>query len=184
MSIETKQTIASKNKCRKEKCDKSSEYKMAKAESKKLVKRDRINQVEKDLDAIANLPPHKQYYAAIKRLKSKPKDISWGIKDKSGEILNDKDSILERCEEFYEDLYHDLSPDIDINDSEEEEIPPIIQSEVRKAIEDLKIGKSPGLDNIYSEYIKAGGEPLMDASIHPFLQIQIQVKFHKSLQMR
>ena len=76
---------------------------MKKADSKKLVKRDRINQVEKDLDAIANLPPHKQYYAAIKRLKSMPKDISWGIKDESGEILTDKDSILERWEEFYED---------------------------------------------------------------------------------
>ena len=57
-------------------------------------------------------------------------------------------------------------------DLEEEEIPPIIQSEVRKSIEDLKIGKSPGLDNIYSEYIKAGGEPLMNTLIHLFLQIQ------------
>ena len=64
-------------------------------------------------------------------------------------------------------MYHDLSLDIDIK-----EIPPIIQSEDRKAIEDLKIGKSPGLENIYSEYIKAGGEPLMNALIRPFFQIQ------------
>ena len=35
---------------------------MAKAD-RKLV-RDRTNQVEKHLDAIANLQPHKQYYAA------------------------------------------------------------------------------------------------------------------------
>ena len=88
-----------------------------------------------------------------------------GVKDKSGEILTDKDSILERWEEFYEDLYHDLSPDIDINDSEEEEIPPIIQSEVRKAIEDLKIGKSPGLDNIYSEYMRRTPNECFDSFI-------------------
>ena len=62
-----------------------------------------------------------------------------------------------------------FSPDVDINDSEEDEIPPIIQSEVRKSIEDLKIRKTPGLDNLYSEYIKAEGEPLINALIHLFL---------------
>ena len=110
------------------------------------MKRNRNNHVEKDLDTIANLPPHKQYYAAIKILKTKPKDISLGIKDKIGEILTDKNRILEQWVQFYEDLYHDLSPDVDINDSEEDKIPLIIQSEVRKSIDNLKIGKSPGLE--------------------------------------
>ena len=48
----------------------------------------------------------------------------------------------------------------------------MLRSEVENAIKELKIGKSPGLDNIYSEYIKAGGEPLMNALLHLFLQIQ------------
>ena len=55
----------------------------------------RIKQVEKDIDAISNLPPRKQYCAAIKRIKSKPKDISWAIKDSNGNILTDKENILE-----------------------------------------------------------------------------------------
>ena len=63
------------------------------------MKKDRLKQVEKDIDAISSLPPHKQYYAAIKRLKSKPKDISWGIKDSN--ILTDKENIIERWAEFY-----------------------------------------------------------------------------------
>ena len=46
-------------------------------------------------------------------------------------------------------------------------------SETEHAIHNLKYGKSPGLDNIYSEYIKAGGEPLMNALLHLFNRILI-----------
>ena len=172
MSEEAKQAITSKHICRKEKGTKSCEYKSAKAKSKMLVKRDQILHVEKDLDEIASLPPYKQFYAAIKRLKTKPKHISWGINDKNNEILTNKVDIMERWAEFYDELYRDNPSEVNIDDSEEDEIPPITQGEVRKAIEDLKIGKSPGLDNIYSEYIKAGGEPLINAFTYLFRQIQ------------
>ena len=64
-----------------------------------------------------------------------------GIKAKDGTILIDKESILERWAEFYEDLYKDdpstyLEPDY----SEEEAIPPILRSEVENAIKEMKIG--------------------------------------------
>ena len=39
------------------------------------------------------------------------------------------------------------------------------------AISELKTGKSPGLDGIYSEYLKSGGEPLVKALLHLFSQI-------------
>ena len=55
-----------------------------------------------------------------------------------------------------------------IDDSDEDEIPPILKSEVENAISELKTGKSPGLDGIYSEYLKAGGEPLVNALLHLF----------------
>ena len=105
MSPKTKEAINTKHKTRKEKGHQSIEYKIAKAESKKLVKKDRLNHIEKEIDSITTLPPHKQYYAALKKLKSKPKNISWGIQDKDGEILTDKQKILERWAEFYEELY-------------------------------------------------------------------------------
>ena len=173
MSTKTKEAIEAKHKIRKQAGDKSAEYKAAKAESKKLVKRDRLQQIEKDIDVISNLPPHKQYYAAIKRLKSKPKEISWGIKDSNGNILTDKESVLERWAEFYEELYHDDPTGTIVNDTCEDAIPQILRTEVEKAIHELKTGKSPGLDNIYSEYIKAGGEPLMKALLHLFQQILV-----------
>ena len=61
MSTKTKEAIDTKHNIRKQNGDKSLEHKIAKAESKKLVKKDRLKQeVEKDIDAISSLPPHKQ----------------------------------------------------------------------------------------------------------------------------
>ena len=171
MSPETKLAIDKKHKIRKQKGHKSAEYKAAKAESKKSVQKDRLKQVEEQIDVISTLPPHKQYYAAIKRLKSKPKNISWGVKNKEGEVVTDKEKILERWAEFYEELYADDPSTVNIDDSREEAIPNFLKCEVETAINELKIGKSPGLDQIYSEYLKAGGEPLIKALLHLFNQI-------------
>ena len=171
MSPETKLAIDKKHKIRKQKGHKSAEYKAAKAESKKSVQKDRLKQVEEQIDVISTLPPHKQYYAAIKRLKSKPKNISWGVKNKEGEVVTDKEKILERWAEFYEELYADDPSTVNIDDSHEEAIPTFLKCELETAINELKIGKSPGLDQIYSEYLKAGGEPLVKALMHLFNQI-------------
>ena len=150
MSPETKLAIDKKHKIRKQKGHKSAEYKAAKAESKKSVQKDRLKQVEEQIDVISTLPLHKQYYAAIKRLKSKPKNISWGVKNKEGEVVTDKEKILERWAEFYEELYADDPSTVNIDDSCEEAIPNFLKCEVETAINELKIGKSPGLDQIYS----------------------------------
>ena len=45
MSTKTKEAIEANHKIRKQAGDKSAEYKAAKAESKKLVKRDRLQQI-------------------------------------------------------------------------------------------------------------------------------------------
>ena len=60
-------------------------------------------------------------------MKSKPKNISLGIQDKDGEILTDKQKILERWAEFYEELYKDDTCDVTIDDSDEDEIPPLLK---------------------------------------------------------
>jgi len=36
----------------------------------------KLKQIEKDVDSLSTLPPDKQYYTAIKKLKAKPKSIS------------------------------------------------------------------------------------------------------------
>ena len=46
----------------------------------------------------------KQFFLAMKKLKTTKRNISWTIKDKNGNILTSKDEILERWALFYEEL--------------------------------------------------------------------------------
>lgn len=61
---------------RREKGCSSKEYKIAKAESKKPIKKDKIFEMDKEADVICTLPPYKQYSAVLKRLKAKLNNIS------------------------------------------------------------------------------------------------------------
>ena len=81
--------------------------KLLKQKLKKLVNRDKINNLNDELDELSNLQPDKQFFLAMKKLKTTRRNISWGIKDKNGEILTSKDDILERWALFYEELYND-----------------------------------------------------------------------------
>ena len=73
---------------------------IAKAESKRLVKKDQMNHIESSIEELNNLPPCKMYHAALKNLKAKSKAISWRIKDSKGTVLTNKDEILERWAKF------------------------------------------------------------------------------------
>ena len=55
--------------------------------------------------------------------------------------MTDKEKLLERWAEFYEELYADNPSTVNIDDSHEEEIPNFLKCEVETAINELKIGK-------------------------------------------
>ena len=103
---DTLRAIDNKKVVRKKHGETSIQYKVSKAETKKLVKRDKINQLNDNLDEISNLPPDKQFFQAMKKLKTHKRNISWGIKDKHGKILTSREEILERWAPFYEELYY------------------------------------------------------------------------------
>ena len=63
MQKDTQKAINNKKDVRKKHGDSSTQYKIAKAETKKLVKRDKINQLNDDIDEISNLPPDKQFFS-------------------------------------------------------------------------------------------------------------------------
>ena len=98
----------------------------------------------------------------MKKLKTNRKNISWGIKDENGVLLTSNDEILERWAKFYENLYSDqtICQPIDV-DPEEPPIPRILKSEIENAILKLKSNKSPGIDQICAEFLKAGGPTLI-----------------------
>ena len=73
MTNETTTAIENKKSIRKEHGDSSIQYKIATAESKKQVKRDKLNKLNDDPDELSNLPPDKQFFRATKSLKTKNK---------------------------------------------------------------------------------------------------------------
>ncbi|EYB83168.1 hypothetical protein Y032_0341g3004 [Ancylostoma ceylanicum] len=81
-----------------------------------------------------------------------------------GTRLTKRIDIEHRCEEFYRKLFSSKK-DVPLlrDEREEEEVPDVLQSEVRHAISNSKNDKAPGPDGITNEMIKAGGYPLWKA---------------------
>ncbi|KAK4324385.1 hypothetical protein Pmani_004945 [Petrolisthes manimaculis] len=73
--------------------------------------------------------------------------------------------MIKRCEEFYTKLYSTrqcIQPQNTTNAHiKENRSPPIMPSEVRAAIKQLKRDKAPGEDNITADILQDGGEPII-----------------------
>ena len=84
--------------------------------------------------------------------KRKKKQTTGCIKSKNGYLLFEKEDIKTRWAEYISDLFDDERPATpspgNLNG------PPILRSEVEKAIKDAPIGKAPGEDGISAEAIK------------------------------
>ena len=185
MSKGTLHAIKNKKGVRQKHGDRSIEYRIAKAETKKLVKLDKMNNLNDALDEISNLPPDKQFFLAMKKLKTKRRNISWGVKDKNGKVLTSKDEILERWATFYEELYDDPNTCEPLPPDKDNPIPTILKSEVASAIDKLSSGKSPGIDSISAEFLKAGGDAMVQVLTKLFNLIletgEIPSTFRKAL---
>ena len=83
------------------------------------------------------------------------------IRDEKGKVLTEKSDILDRWKQHCEKLFNDCQSGIQTgngNDKSEDAEPPPLRSEVEKALKELPNGKSPGVDQIPAELIKASGE--------------------------
>ena len=93
------------------------------------------------------------------------------IKSDTGEILTDRDQIIQRWQMFYSDLYYSNRQTFSVID-EHEPIPEATNDEINHALNQLKKGKSPGPDNIFSEHLRAGGPTL-----HRWLKVFVNKVF-------
>ncbi|XP_072043115.1 uncharacterized protein [Amphiura filiformis] len=88
------------------------------------------------------------------------------MKEEDGTIINDRDRIIKRAEEFYQDLYDSKTPVPDVNlvpEHEEEDILDVGADEVEAALKSMNNGKSPGPDDIVAEMLKCGGDTVIQA---------------------
>ena len=89
------------------------------------------------------------------------------IEDQGGKLLTKGSEIAERWKNYCSELYNHaavVDRDIlkeDVKTKEEDEELEILESEVRKAIKQLKEQKAPGADNISAELITNGGEKMI-----------------------
>ena len=111
----------------------------------------------------------KTAYNVLKMLTTTSKPRAMVIDDKDGKLLTDQDEVLKRWTEYCDELYNfHIRPDAEmLNDSQyptdDEESPAILKREVEVAVRSLKAGKSPGVDNVPAELVKAAGEEAVEA---------------------
>jgi len=100
-------------------------------------------------------------YKRIKDITNRKSHCSSGcIKAKDGNIIMEKEKILERWSEYIGELYNDDRPaEKEINTNFEG--PPILEGEVKQAMERMKTGKAAGPDKITIEML----EPLEEMGI-------------------
>ncbi|XP_072046428.1 uncharacterized protein [Amphiura filiformis] len=101
----------------------------------------------------------REFFKAAKNFDRKTATRNSNIKDKDGKLLTQSAEIKGRWREFAEELYentdHDPPPIIEVNPSTSE--PSILLEEIEQAISKLGNNKSPGIDGIPAELLKASG---------------------------
>jgi hypothetical protein len=134
---------------------------------KKSAKTDKeryINELCKSIEESRKQNKSREVYEGIRKLTGKSANQTSIVKDKDGSMITDADKVKTRWKQYFEELYNDPNPvDERIlveleNNRDEEPTPSIMIEEVTRAIERLKTGKAPGIDNITAEEIKAATE--------------------------
>ncbi|XP_029641349.1 uncharacterized protein LOC115216288 [Octopus sinensis] len=79
------------------------------------------------------------------------------LKNTDGILVNVKSEMKKVCEDFYTKLFKSTR---NVQPLQEENVPPILVSDVERAIGSMKNGKAPGIDGITSDVQKSGREQL------------------------
>ena len=74
------------------------------------------------------------------------------IKDKDGNMIFERDKVLNRWAEYIGDLFADTRPPLPTPSNDRG--PPILKEEVQKALKNSQLGKAPGDDGITTEMLK------------------------------
>jgi hypothetical protein len=84
------------------------------------------------------------------------------LKTKDGQEVTDKANITKTIEDFYRELYSTDRPDWRVGedwDTKADSVPPIMEDEVIKTLDQMKKGKAPGEDQLTADILKLEGQP-------------------------
>lgn len=119
----------------------------------------------RDIEDLSKKGQHDKMYAKIRQAigDQKKSDTTASIKDENGRILVDEEKIKQRWASYIEELYEAKKKpsNEEIHMEEEQEVendskgPEIIRAEIQEAIKYMKLRKSPGIDGIPAELVKA-----------------------------
>ena len=94
------------------------------------------------------------------------------LKEENGTHIHDRDRMIKRCDELYNNLYSTKLPQgqpaMQIQNTRSTPPPPILPTEVSAAIKRLKRNKAPGNDNITADVLNDGGEPIVQMFTNMF----------------
>ena len=76
------------------------------------------------------------------------------INDDQGNIIPDRDKIVQRCAEFYKKLYSSTLGRPTTSSIHTDTVPSVTCSEVENALKYMSSGKAPGPDGLVIELIK------------------------------
>ena len=108
-----------------------------------------------EIEESQKLNATKKMHDSIKELAGNSKSSNSGgscIKDKEGNMIFEREKILERWAEYIGDLFSDTRPPLPTPSNDRG--PPILKEEVERAIRKSQGGKAPGDDGITVEMIK------------------------------
>ena len=111
----------------------------------------------------------KTAYSTLKSLTKTSQPRTVVINDQDGKLITYSEKVLKRWTEYCKGLYnYKIHPDTsllhtDLPSTDGEDSLPILKEEVEAAVQSLKLGKSPGVDNVPSELVKNGGKEVVKA---------------------
>lgn len=139
-------------------------YKKLKTEVQKAVRKDKQEYTENlcsKIQAESSTGKSRTVYNLVKSLsKTKFQPKLNTIQAADGQLITEPESIAKRWKEYSEELYS--AEDTNIPTVPFDKEPPPLRSEVEKAINGIKVGRSAGPDDIPIELIQAGGSSVVN----------------------
>ena len=160
----SEETIKTAEKRKLAKCNKKwEEFKKFNAEFQRKARKDKESFIIKECKKVEDNMKKgktKEVYKTIKNVTRQFNPIVGVIKDEQGNNLTEERDIKTGLKEYVENLYmrNNQIKDNFTKSIPLENVPNILDEEVRLALKELANNKSPGVDNIPIELVKAAGE--------------------------